>query len=76
MANISNELGISKNQKVKILLEMGYKLNPMVPVYVPNKGELSLSGTRAWINDSELNSSFFSDDNFRDFVKYKLNKTK
>jgi hypothetical protein len=74
MANLSNELGISKNQKVEILLEMGYKLNPIVQVYVPINGELSLSGTKAWINDTELESCFISKQSFIDWVKYKLTK--
>ena len=72
MANISNELGISKNHKVKILLEMGYKLNPIVAVYVPIKGELSLSASKAWISDSDL-ESFDTEGSFRQYVQIKLN---
>lgn len=74
MANISNELGISKNRKIEILLEMGYSENSIIKGLYTNKSkELSLSGTKHWFSETELNSSFFSDNNFKDFVKRKLN---
>jgi hypothetical protein len=76
MANLSNELGISKNRKIEILLEMGYSENSIIKGLYTNKNkELSLGGTAHWFQSTELDSYFFSDDNFRDFVRYKLNKT-
>ena len=69
--NLSNELGISKNQKVEILLEMGYELTKGVnELYrYPKK-----SGTGHWFQSSELDSFFHSDDSFKEFVRYKLSK--
>jgi hypothetical protein len=76
MANLSNEYGISKNRKIEILLEMGYSENSLIKGLYTNKSkELSLGGTAHWFQSTELDSYFFSDDNFRDFVRYKLNKT-
>ncbi len=71
MANLSNEFGISKNRKVEILLEMGYELCSTInDLYrYPKK-----VGTAHWFQKTELDSFFFSDDNFKDFVKYKLTK--
>ena len=69
--NLSNELGISKNRKIEILLEMGYEKCGIVnELYrYPKK-----SGTGHWFQSSELNSFFYSDDNFKEFVRYKLIK--
>jgi hypothetical protein len=75
MANLSNEFGISKNRKIEILLEMGYSENSIIKGLYTNKSkELSLGGTKHWFQNTELDSYFFSDDNFRDFVIYKLNQ--
>jgi len=75
MANLSNELGISKNRKIEILLEMGYTENSIIKGLYTNKSkELSLGGTKHWFQNTELDSCFFSDDAFRDFVNYKLTK--
>jgi hypothetical protein len=69
--NLSNELGISKNRKVEILLEMGYELA---------KGSNELyrypkqSGTGHWFQSTELDSFFHSDESFKEFVRYKLSK--
>jgi hypothetical protein len=71
MANLSNELGISKNRKIEILLEMGYKLHHFDYIYHhPN-----VSGTHHWIKEWDLESMFGSDRMFIDFVNYKLTKT-
>jgi hypothetical protein len=64
-SNLSNELGISKNRMIEILLEMGYTENSII------KG---LYGTKHWFQEQELSGFFFSDDDFRDFVKFKLTK--
>ncbi len=72
--NLSNELGISKNRKIEILTEMGYK-------HLWNNSETEFAwhypkkpGTGHWIKVHELESLFHSDDSFKEFVKYKLNK--
>jgi hypothetical protein len=75
MANLSNEFGISKNRKIEILLEMGYSENSIIKGLYTNKSkELSLGGTKHWFQEQELSGFFFSDDDFRDFVNYKLTK--
>jgi hypothetical protein len=75
MANLSNELGISKNRMIEILLEMGYTENSIIKGLYTNKSkELSLGGTKHWFQEQELSGFFYSDDNFRDFVRYKLNQ--
>jgi len=71
MANLSNEYGISKNRKIEILLEMGYELCDTINNLYRHPKK---SGTGHWFQNSELDSSFFSDDSFIDFVRYKLNK--
>ena len=74
MGNLSNELGISKNRKIEILLEMGYTENSIIKGLYTNKSkELSLAGTKHWIKENHIDSSFGSDRMFIDFVKYKLN---
>ncbi len=75
MANLSNEFGISKNRKIEILLEMGYSENSIIKGLYTNKSkELSLAGTSHWVNQHELDSSFFSDDTFKHYLTLKLNK--
>ena len=71
MANLSNEYGISKNQKVKILLEMGYELCDTIKDLYRHPKKY---GTGHWFQTTELDSCFFSNDSFIDFVNYKLNK--
>ena len=71
MANLSNELGISKNQKVEILLEMGYELCDTIKDLYRHPKK---NGTAHWFQNTELDSYFFSNDNFRDFVRIKLSK--
>ena len=71
MANLSNEYGISKNQKVKILLEKGYELCDTIKDLYRHPKKY---GTKHWFQNTELDSCFFSDDAFRDFVNYKLTK--
>jgi hypothetical protein len=75
MTNLSNELGISKNQKIQILSKMGYTENSIIKGLYTNKSkELSLAGTKHWIKETDLDSSFVSEQAFKDFVTYKLNK--
>jgi len=77
MANLSNELGISKNRKIEILLEMGYKHlwgdlkedDVEYAYHNPKK-----TGTSHWIKSHDIDSFFASDRIFIDFVNYKLNK--
>jgi hypothetical protein len=71
MSNLSNELGISKNQKVEILLEMGYELCDTIKELYRHPKK---TGTGHWFQSAEIDSYFFSNDNFIDFVRYKLNK--
>jgi hypothetical protein len=71
MANLSNELGISKNQKVEILLKMGYELCDVIKDLYRHPKK---SGTGHWFQSIELDSFFYSDDNFKQFVNYKLSK--
>lgn len=71
MANLSNELGISKNRKIEILLEMGYENCDKVTALYRHPQK---SGTGHWFQNSELDSYFYSDDNFKEFVRYKLLK--
>jgi hypothetical protein len=54
MANLSNELGISKNRMIEILLEMGYTENSIIKGLYTNKSkELSLGGTKHWFQEQE-----------------------
>lgn len=77
MANLSNELGISKNRKIEILLEMGYKHlwgdlkedDVEYAYHNPKK-----TGTSHWIKSHEIESYFYSDENFKEFVRNKLFK--
>jgi hypothetical protein len=71
MANLSNEFGISKNRKIEILLEMGYELCDTIKDLYRHPKK---SGTGHWFQNTELDSYFFSNDNFKDFVRIKLNK--
>ena len=77
MENLSNELGISKNRKIEILTEMGYRRNSIIKdlFFNPSK-ELSPKGTKHWIYENELDSLFVSDRAFIDWVNYKLNLIK
>ena len=74
MENLSNEFGwevVSKNRKVEILLEMGYELCDTIKDLYRHPKK---SGTGHWFQNTELDSTFFSDDSFKDFVIYKLTK--
>ena len=75
MSNLSNELGISKNRKIEILLEMGYVQNQAMKnmgaeVWTPKSSELSISSTKSYINGNDL-GYFETESSFIDFIKNK-----
>ena len=75
--NLSNELGISKNRKIEILTEMGYKhlwgdLNDGDVEFAYNHPKKT--GTSHWVKSHEIDSLFVSDDAFKEFIKSKLKK--
>ena len=83
MANLSNELGISKNRKIEILKENNYVENPVMKMMFgevcynwrnpKSPTTIEMSDVYKTIKESELDY-FETEGSFRDFIKSKLNK--
>jgi hypothetical protein len=83
MANLSNELGISKNRKLEILKENNYVANPVMKMMFGEEcynwrnpkapTSIEMSDVYKTIKESDLDY-FETEGSFRDFIKSKLNK--
>ena len=83
MKKATNELGISKNQKIEILKQNNYKLNPVMKMMFgenvftwtnpKSPTTIEMDDVYKTIKESDLDD-FETEGSFRDFIKSKLNK--